>query len=156
MAKKEHSYPITIKWIGNSGTGTQSYTSYSRNHEIAVPGKMVLPASSDPSFRGDSSRYNPEELLVASISSCHMLWYLHLCSVNGIVVVSYEDHAVGIMQEEADGTGRFSDTLLRPRVVISKGDPVKAEALHHEAHKSCFVAQSLNFPVRCEGKIVTE
>jgi organic hydroperoxide reductase OsmC/OhrA len=154
MATKEHNYSVKMTWTGNLNSGTSSYTAYSRNYEISVKGKPLLPGSSDPAFRGDASRYNPEELLVASISACHMLWYLHLCAVNGIIVTDYEDQPVGIMHEEENGSGRFTEAVIRPRVVIKEGDFRKAESLHEEAHQLCFVAQSLNFPVRCEGKIV--
>ena len=108
-----------------------------------------MEGSSDPAFRGDAQRYNPEELLVASLSSCHMLWYLHLCAVNGVVVIGYEDAASGTMQETDSGSGSFAKVELKPRVTIaSSSDPVKAEALHEEAHKNCFVANSVNFPVQ--------
>jgi organic hydroperoxide reductase OsmC/OhrA len=153
---KKHQYSLQMNWIGNTGTGTASYNSYSRNHEYKVPGKPVLAGSSDPAFKGDPSRYNPEELLVASLSSCHMLWFLHLCSVAGIVVISYEDQPAATMEEDAYGAGRFTDAVLRPRVVIAGGDPEKATALHHKAHEFCFIAQSVNFPVRCEGTITVE
>jgi organic hydroperoxide reductase OsmC/OhrA len=150
---KEHHYAVQMKWTGNTGEGTQSYTSYSRNHEISAPGKPVLAGSSDPAFRGDSSRYSPEELLVASISSCHMLWYLHFCAVNGVVVIRYEDDPVSTMLEDANGAGRFSEVTLRPFVVIRSGDRITAETLHQQAHQFCFIAQSLNFPVHCSSRI---
>jgi organic hydroperoxide reductase OsmC/OhrA len=153
---KKHQYSLQMNWVGNTGEGSASYNSYSRNHEYKVPGKPVLAGSSDPAFKGDPSRYNPEELLVASLSSCHMLWFLHLCSVNGIVVTSYEDRPVATMEEDANGAGRFTDAVLKPHVVITSGDPEKATALHHQAHEFCFIAQSVNFPVRCEGTITVE
>lgn len=137
-----------MRWTGNLGSGTSGYTDYSRNHRYQAPGKPEIPGSSDPSFRGDPSRYNPEELLVASLSSCHMLWYLHLCAVNGIVVTHYEDDAHGVMQETADGGGRFTEVTLRPAVTITSGDKKElALALHLEANKLCFIANSCNFPV---------
>src|SRR5580698_5738500 len=137
--QKEHRYSLAIKWTGNKGTGTSSYRSYDRSYQVEVENKPGIPGSSDPAFRGDPTRYNPEELLVASISSCHMLWYLHLCAVNGIVVVRYEDEPVSTLLEDPGGTGRFTEVTLRPLVVIKTGDGVKAQALHHEAHKFCFV-----------------
>ena len=141
---RQHQYAVSIAWTGNDGDGTKSYRSYRRDHEIAVAGKPPIPASSDPSFRGDRARYNPEELLVASLSSCQMLWYLHLCSVNGIVVLEYRDDAEGTMQEEDDGAGAFVRVVLKPRVTIAKGgDRVKALALHEQAHHLCFIAQTL-------------
>jgi organic hydroperoxide reductase OsmC/OhrA len=156
MKNKDHRYSVHLKWTGAQGSGTQSYTAYSRNHEFTAAGKDVLPGSSDPGFRGDPSRYNPEELLVASISSCHMLWFLHLCAVGGVVIVSYEDDPVAIMQEDETGAGKFVDVLLRPRVVIRHGDITTLERLHTRANEMCFVAQSLNFTVRCEGSAVRE
>ncbi len=152
MAKKEHHYSLTMTWTGNTGEGTRSYQSYSRNHVYSSEGKPEIPGSSDPSFRGDPKRYNPEELLVATLSSCHMLWYLHLCSANGIVIESYEDKPVGIMVEEENGTGYFTEVILKPLVLISKGDVAKANELHHQAHDMCFIANSVKFPVKCEAK----
>ena len=111
----------------------------------------MITGRADPAFRGDATRHNPEELFVASLSSCHMLWYLHLCAVNGIVVTGYVDDPIGKMEESAKGSGRFTDVLLRPQVTIGAGGDVKlAERLHEEAHKFCFIANSVNFPVRCE------
>ena len=145
---KEHHYKTTITWVGNQGTGTSNYRAYSRNHDIAIAGKQVIPASSDPSFRGDPSRYNPEELLVSSLSGCHMLWYLHLCSVNGVIVVDYKDEATGIMEESDDGNGRFKEVTLHPMVTVTDATMVqKANSLHHEANKLCYIANSCNFPI---------
>src|SRR5262245_27862049 len=110
-----HTYEIRITWIGNRGSGTSSYTAYSRDHEIAIAGKAApLPGSSDHSFRGDAARYNPEELLVSSLSACHMLWFLHLCADAGISIVSYEDAAHGVMRENPDGSGNFVEVVLKP------------------------------------------
>ena len=153
---RQHQYAVRIAWTGNDGTGTQSYRSYRRDHDITVAGKPSIPGSSDPAFRGDPTRYNPEELLVASLSSCHMLWYLHLCAVNGIVVLDYRDDAAGTMQEEDDGGGAFVGVVLKPRVAIAKGgDRGKALALHEEAHHLCFVARSVRFPVEVAPEITT-
>ncbi|MGH7105310.1 MAG: OsmC family protein [Acetobacteraceae bacterium] len=151
---KQHQYAVSIAWTGNDGSGTQSYRGYRRDHEIAAAGKPPIPGSSDPSFRGDRARYNPEELLVASLSSCHMLWYLHLCSVNGIVVLEYRDDADGTMQEEDGGAGAFIRVVLKPRVTIAKGgDRGKALALHEEAHHLCFIARSVRFPVEVAAQV---
>lgn len=150
----DHTYTVTITWTGNRGTGTSAYRAYDRRHEIAALGKPIIPASSDAAFRGDASRYNPEELLVASLSSCHMLWYLHLCAVNGIVVTSYEDCAEGTMNEQPGGEGRFSEVVLAPEIILAPGSDVeRARALHHEANAKCFIANSVNFPVRHEPVI---
>jgi organic hydroperoxide reductase OsmC/OhrA len=150
MAEREHTYELQVQWQGNLGQGTSSYTAYSRSHELSAPGKPVIAGSSDPAFRGDRSRYNPEELLVGSLSTCHMLWYLHLCAEAGVVVTHYEDHPIGTMIESARG-GRFKQVTLRPRVRIAKGSDAKlAMKVHHKAHDACFIANSVNFPVTCE------
>jgi organic hydroperoxide reductase OsmC/OhrA len=121
---------------------------------MAVAGKALILGSSDPAFRGDGTRWNPEELLVASLSSCHQLWYLHLCADAGVVVVAYVDEAVGVMEEASDGGGQFVSVTLRPRVVIaSGGDLEKAHSLHEAAHEKCFIARSVQFPVNCEATI---
>ncbi|MGN6394596.1 MAG: OsmC family protein [Mucilaginibacter sp.] len=145
---KQHDYKAIITWTGNTGNGTADYRGYERSHEISIPGKPIIPASSDPSFRGDKARYNPEEMLVASLSSCHMLWYLHLCSVAGVVVLEYSDEATGIMTETADGGGYFKEVTLRPKVTVADNAMIeKANELHHEANNKCFIANSVNFPV---------
>lgn len=151
---KEHHYNTQLVWTGNKGEGTANYRAYDRDHVLSVKGKPDIPGSSDPSFRGNPQRYNPEELLVSTLSSCHMLWYLHLCAVNGVVVVDYRDEARGTMIETADGGGHFSEVILRPVVIVAgEGMLEKAGALHHEANKLCFIANSVNFPVRHEPTI---
>lgn len=155
MTGKTHTYTITTTWTGNTGQGTASYRAYSRDHIYSAAGKPDIPGSSDPAFRGDAKRYNPEELLVASLSSCHMLWYLHLCAEGGVNVVAYRDDPVGTMVEDAIKGGYFTKVVLHPKVTIAKGsDPAKARELHHPAHAKCFVANSVNFPVDCEPEIV--
>ncbi|HEY0263471.1 MAG TPA: OsmC family protein [Granulicella sp.] len=153
---KQHTYRIQTNWAGNDGPGTTDYRSYRRDFTLTAAGKPTIPGSSDPAFRGDPTRYNPEELLVASLSSCHMLWYLHLCAVSGVVVLDYQDEAIGTMDESTNGSGNFSQVLLRPKVRIT--DPQtesKARELHEEAHKLCFIARSVNFPVNIEPEILT-
>lgn len=151
---KQHRYTTRVEWTGNDGTGTQNYRSYRRDHVVSASNKPPIAASSDPAFRGDPSRYNPEELLVASLSGCHMLWYLHLCSVNAIVVTDYRDDAEGFMNETPDGAGEFVRVVLRPHVTIAAGgDAAKARALHTEAHRFCFIARSVKFPVEHEPEI---
>jgi organic hydroperoxide reductase OsmC/OhrA len=151
---KQHTYTIRVDWTGNDGQGTKSYRSYRRDHVLSSEGKPQILGSSDPSFRGDAVRYNPEELLVAALSSCHMLSYLHLCAINQVIVEDYWDAAAGIMEERADGSGRFIRALLRPRVTIAAGsNQAKAEGLHHEAHEKCFIANSVNFPVELQPEI---
>jgi organic hydroperoxide reductase OsmC/OhrA len=154
---KEHRYEPQIEWTGNRGEGTKTYRGYGRDHVVWVAGKAQIPCSSDPAFRGDASRYNPEELLVASLSACHMLWYLHLCSSNGVIVIAYRDAPSGWMQEEADGAGQFTRVLLRPVVHLAhSSDAGKAHHLHEEAHRRCFIARSVNFPVEIEPTIGAE
>lgn len=157
MKNKEHTYEIVVKWTGNLGKGTKRYTAYSRNHEIKATDKPLILGSSDPSFRGDPTRYNPEDLFVSTLSSCHMLWFLHLCAVNKITVVAYEDHAQGIMKEEENGSGRFKKVTLYPKIVIKEADKIAlAESLHHQAHEYCFIANSVNFEVGCEPTTTIE
>ncbi len=152
---KEHNYTVEINWTGNSGQGTRGYRDYSRNHEIAAPGKPIVPGSSDPAFRGDVTRYNPEEFLVASLSTCHMLSYLHLCAVNGVVVEAYTDKPTGVMKEKTGGSGVFTDVTLHPEVTISaESDERKAMALHDDAHHLCFIANSVNFPVKHQARVI--
>ena len=153
---KDHAYTVTVTWTGNTGRGASSYRDYERSHVIEIIGKPPIPASSDPAFRGDTARYNPEELLVASLSSCHMLWYLHLCSTAGIAVQAYQDVAEGVMIEDAAGGGRFKEVVLQPEITLPVGaDQARAAALHGAAHAKCFIANSVNFPVRCEPVFLT-
>src|SRR5512134_3003460 len=134
---RTHSYEVRVRWTGNRGTGTSGYRDYGRDHLIEAGTKPAIEGSSDPAFRGDAQRYNPEELLVASVSACHMLWYLHLCAAASVAVTGY-----------ADGSGRFTGVVLRPRITLSAGaDRDRATALHAEAHRSCFIANSVTFPI---------
>ncbi len=147
---KQHLYKTMIEWTGNRGEGTSAYRAYDRDHRISVDGKPAIEASSDPAFMGDPSRYNPEELFLSSLSSCHMLWYLHLCSDHGIVVLSYKDEATGTMVEE-EGGGRFTAVTLHPVITINDEAMIeKANELHGLANRSCFIANSCNFPVKHE------
>ncbi len=151
---KQHLYQVRVDWTGNDGEGTKTYKGYRRDHIIFAEGKLPIQGSSDPSFRGNRARYNPEELLVASLSSCHMLWYLHLCAANHVTVLDYKDAASGVMQENEDGSGEFMGVTLRPQIMISAGDDrAKALALHGEAHHLCFIARSVKFPVEIAPEI---
>jgi organic hydroperoxide reductase OsmC/OhrA len=151
---RRHSYTVTVTWTGNTGKGTIGYRDYERSHDISVSGKSNILGSSDPAFRGDRTRWNPEELLVASLSACHKLWYLHLCAEGGVVVEAYVDEATGVMEESTDGSGHFVEVTLRPKVRVVPGtDRVKAHSLHEAAHSKCFIARSVNFPVACEPVI---
>lgn len=155
MAGKQHIYSCSVTWTGNTGSGTSRYNSYSRDYIVASSGKPQIAGSSDPAFRGDPKRYNPEDLLVVALSSCHMLSYLHLAAVGGVIVTAYVDEAGGVMTQDAKGSGAFTRVTLRPRVTIAAGgDSAKARELHHAAHEVCFIANSVNFPVDCEPEIV--
>jgi organic hydroperoxide reductase OsmC/OhrA len=152
---RKHRYEVEVVWTGNCGSGTSAFTTYDRDHELRVPGKPVIAGSSDQTFRGDTARWNPEELLVASLSACHKLWYLHLCADAGVVVTSYVDKAEGIMIEEDGGEGQFAGVVLRPQVTISsKSDAGLAKRLHEAAHEKCFIARSVAFPVTHEAVVV--
>jgi organic hydroperoxide reductase OsmC/OhrA len=149
--QKQHQYQLTTVWTGNNGTGTSDYRAYSRNHEVVMEGKANILGSSDPAFRGDSTRHNPEDLLVASLSACHMLWFLHLCADAGIIVLEYVDHATGVMEEAPDGSGHFTSVTLHPSVTVADATMIEtANALHAKAHGFCFIARSVNFPVNHE------
>ncbi|MDO4693432.1 MAG: OsmC family protein [Eikenella sp.] len=150
-----HRYRTTVTWIGNRGQGTTAYTAYDRDFTASAAGKPDIAGSADPAFRGDAGRWNPEDLLLAAASACHKLWYLHLCAVNGIVVLAYTDHAEAAMDEgDAERPGRFVSATLRPQVTIAAGGNADlALALHEQAHHACFIANSLNFPVHCETEI---
>ncbi|TRZ93311.1 MAG: OsmC family peroxiredoxin [Rhodocyclaceae bacterium] len=152
---KQHTYATRTEWTGNLGEGTTNYSAYTRDHVITVAGRPQLLGSSDPAFRGDASRWNPEDLLVASLSSCHMLWYLHLCAQAKISVLAYHDDAEGTMVEDVGGGGRFTQVVLRPVATLAAGgDAVRAAVLHEDAHRLCFIANSVNFPVLIEPNVV--
>ena len=146
-----HHYKIHVGWSDKAGTA--AYSAYKRDHVLHIDGKPDLAMSADPTFRGDLARHNPEELLVASLSSCHMLWYLALCAMHGISVTAYEDNATGTLTE-AEG-GRFVEVTLNPKVTLATGDAEKARQLHEIAHQKCFVANSVNFPVAVMPEIIT-
>jgi len=152
---RTHHYHLSLRWTGNLGTGTSAYRAYSRNHELSGAGKSApIGGSSDPAFRGDPARYNPEELLLGALSACHMLAYLHLCADAGIVVTDYASDAEGEMAENRDGSGQFTRVTLRPRMIITDAARIAdAAALHHRAHELCFIARSVNFPVAVEPEI---
>jgi len=150
---RTHQYAVSVAWTGNRGSGTSGYREFDRDHTIDADGPPRILGSSDPAFRGDPSRWNPEQLLVASLSECHMLWYLHLCADAGVVVTDYTDDARGTMAEDREG-GRFVEVTLAPRVTVAENRMVDtALALHETAHKRCFIANSVNFPVRHEPAV---
>lgn len=146
---KQHSYAATITWTGNKGEGTTDYRAYERSHTIQMTGKPDIAGSSDAPFRGDITKHNPEDMLLASLSSCHMLWYLHLCADAGIVVTNYVNNATGILVETPGSGGHFSEVSLHPVVTITDETRIaEANALHDKAHKFCFISNSVNFPVK--------
>jgi organic hydroperoxide reductase OsmC/OhrA len=151
----EHSYEVSVEWQGNRGTGTSDYRSYGREHVVRAEGKHPLEGSADPTFHGNADRWNPEELLLAALSQCHLLSYLHVAASHGVVVTAYTDSASGIMEQTHDGGGHFVSATLRPVVTIAGGDAELAERLHAEASSKCFIAASVNFPVRHEPTILT-
>ena len=155
---KTHHYQTKVVWTGNEGSGTSSYKAYNRNHTISVTGKSApILGSSDPAFRGDKTRYNPEEMLLASLSACHLLWYLHLCSIHDVVVIEYIDQATGVMEETENGSGRFTEVVLHPSITVEKENMIaKAITLHHEANQMCFIANSCNFSVKHAPHVVAK
>ena len=151
---REHRYSLRLDWEGNRGSGTSNYTAYGREHKFSAPGKTPIAGSADPMFRGDPARWNPEELLVASLASCHQLWYLHLAADAGIVVIAYHDQPAGTMVEDAARGGWFTRVVLKPVVTIRDGDDVAlATSLHQRAHHMCFIANSVDFDVLVEPTI---
>ena len=152
---RTHDYTAQIVWTGDRGTGTQSYRGYDRTWRITTPGKPPVECSNDPLLGGDPARPNPEDLLLSSLAACHMLWYLHLASSAGIVVRAYEDNPVGVGETGPRGEGRFIQAVLRPKITIARGaDRAAADALHEQIHEYCFIARSVNFPVRCEASYI--
>ncbi len=144
----EHDYTARVVWTGNRGQGTATYKGYDRTWQIETPGKQVVHCSNDPLLGGDPTLHNPEDLLIASLSSCHMLWYLHLASDAGIAVIAYQDDPLAVGETERGGAGRFLRATLRPQITVPEGTDLSvADAIHHEIHKTCYIARSVNFPV---------
>ena len=144
----QHNYAITVTWTGNTGEGTLGYRAYERSHSIIAQNKSAILGSSDPFFRGDKTMYNPEDLLVSSLSACHMLSYLHLCAAGGIIVTAYIDHATGTMVETSNGGGYFTEVTLNPIVTVTESSMIEhANELHKKANELCFIASSVKFPV---------
>jgi organic hydroperoxide reductase OsmC/OhrA len=148
----DHSFAVRVDWRGNLGVGTADYKSYSRDHVVSSAGNPDIEGSSDRAFRGSPDRWNPEEMLIAALSQCHMLSYLHVAATNGIVVIGYTDDAVGVMRQVGDG-GHFTSVTLRPVVTIGSGDPERALELHAKANELCFIASSVNFEVTHEPHV---
>ncbi|WP_159017439.1 OsmC family protein [Cognatiluteimonas profundi] len=155
MGQHTHRYHAELDWTGNLGAGTSRYDAYARDYSVRMPGKPELHGSADPLFRGDPTRHNPEDLLLASITSCHLLSYLALCARHRISVLAYSDRAEAVMQTTADGGGRFVSATLHPHVVVEDAAQVeRAMALHEKAHALCFIASSCNFPITHEATVV--
>ena len=151
---REHRYALRSVWTGNRGTGTSGYRDYDRSVTISLAGKPDLQASSDKPFRGDPAKWNPEDLLLAALSECHLLSYLHACVEAGVVVESYSDEATGLMTEDGRGGGAFTEVVLHPRVVVAEAFMIPAaQAAHAQAHDWCFIANSVNFPVRHDAEV---
>jgi organic hydroperoxide reductase OsmC/OhrA len=152
----EHRYALTVAWTGNTGQGTSAYRGYRRTHTVVADGPPELPGSADPTFHGDRDRWNPEQLLLASLAQCHMLSYLHVCVGAGVVVTDYVDRATGSMRTEADGSGRFTEVTLHPEVTVADDSMVDAATrAHRRAHELCFIANSVGFEVRHEPVVRT-
>jgi organic hydroperoxide reductase OsmC/OhrA len=153
---KQHDYTARIVWTGNRGEGTKTYRGYDRTWDVATLGKPVIHCSNDPLLGGDAALPNPEDLLLSSLSACHMLWYLHLASVAGITVLSYQDDPVGVGETGPNGAGRFLRATLKPLIVVRAGDDLaEADAIHHRVHEFCFIARSVNFPIRYDATYAT-
>jgi organic hydroperoxide reductase OsmC/OhrA len=150
----EHHYTTVITWTGNKGTGTSGYQAYERAHTIQIDGKPDILGSSDAPFCGDTTRHNPEDMLIASLSTCHMLWYLHLCADAGVIVTDYTDRTTGVMVQVAGGGGHFQEVTLHPVVTVADESMIeRAHNLHKMAHEKCFIANSVNFPVKQEPEV---
>jgi organic hydroperoxide reductase OsmC/OhrA len=150
----DHRYALTVAWTGNTGAGTTTYRGYRRDHTVTAEGPPELLGSSDRTFHGDRERWNPEQLLLAALAQCHLLSYLHVCVEAGVVVTAYVDRATGSMRTEADGGGRFTEVVLHPAVTVADEAMVEtATRAHHRAHELCFIAGSVNFPVRHEPEV---
>lgn len=148
----EHEYTSRVTWTGNRGQGTQTYGGYDRTWQVQTPGKPVIECSNDPLLGGDPTLHNPEDLLISALSSCHMLWYLHLASEAGIVVQGYHDNPLAVGESQPSGAGRFLRATLRPEITVSKGtDLALADAVHRKIHKFCYIARSVNFPVEYQA-----
>jgi len=155
--KRQHNYSATIKWTGNKGKGTLNYKEFERGYTISINNKPNILGSSDPAFLGDKTKHNPEELLLASLSSCHMLWYLHLCSESNVIITTYIDNPIGIMIEKQNGSGKFSEVILKPIVVVKEKSMIeKAIKLHAKANELCFIANSVNFKILHNPSCSTE
>jgi organic hydroperoxide reductase OsmC/OhrA len=150
----EHTYQLTTTWTGNRGLSTTGYRDYDRSVTVEVIGKPVLLGSADKPFRGDAARWNPEDLLLAALSQCHLLSYLHACVTRRVVVTGYTDRASGVIVLDGRGGGAFREAVLRPLVVVTEASMTEAaREAHVLAHGWCFIANSVNFPIRVEPTV---
>ncbi|WP_425861831.1 OsmC family protein [Arthrobacter sp. TWP1-1] len=156
MALNQHHYEVNVLWTGNTGTGTSNYRDYGRDHSVTAVGLPLLLGSADRTFHGDRERWNPEQLLVTALAQCHMLSYLHVAVLHGVVITQYEDTATGTMVMNRDGSGQFESVVLNPKIQVA--DPATEQlalSLHAEASAKCFIARSVNFPVRHEPGLLS-
>src|SRR5690606_36510950 len=151
----KHEYSVKVTWTGNCGQGTSDYKSYNRDHVVSIESKSDILGSSDPAFRGDKTKHNPEELFVSSLSTCHMLWYLHLCAQWGVEVTETVDNAIGVKEEDSTGSGRYVKVTLQPMVTVTEASMIsEANKMHKRTNELCFIANAVNFPVGHKPKTV--
>ncbi len=154
---KQHYYKLNVEWTGNKGTGTSHYKAYERSHTISIEGKPTLECSSDAPFLGDITKYNPEDFMLCSLATCHMLWYLHLCADEGIIVTQYTDTPTATLTQDETGAGKFTEVVLHPKVIVANASMIeKAIALHSKANSFCFMANSVNFKIKHEQECIAK
>lgn len=157
MAKKQkmtfkHTFKAEANWTSKKDITDSSKRFYNKSHQVKIEGKPILDVSAAKAFKGDPELYNPEDLLLSSLVSCHMMSYLYVCSQNGIEVLEYSDNAEAALEVNPDGSGRFVEVKLFPKVKISNPDQIElALNLHFKANQLCFIANSCNFPVLHEA-----
>jgi organic hydroperoxide reductase OsmC/OhrA len=150
MMHHEHHYKLTAVWHGNKGEGTKNVRAYDRSHTVSIAGKPDQFLTTDNAAVGDKTKLNPEDLLVTAVASCHMLSYLYVCALEGVVITSYRDNATGIMIENETSAGSFKEVTLNPECEVAKESMIeRAIELHHKAHEMCYIANSVNFEVKC-------
>ncbi len=140
----KHLFKAALNWSKDNGKSIR----YTKNHTISFEGKEALTISAAKAFKGDPSLHNPEDLLLSSLMSCHMMSYLYICAQHQIEVIDYQDQAIATLETNENGSGRFIEVRLNPQVTISNGEQIAlANTLHHQAHQLCFIANSCNFPI---------
>lgn len=144
----KHLFKAAINWTSKQNPPDSTKRFYSKSHQIKIEGKPVLEVSAAKAFKGDPELYNPEDLLLSSLVSCHMMSYLYVCSQNGIEVLEYSDNAEATLEVSPNGSGRFVAAKLYPKVKILNPEQIQlALDLHQKANELCFIANSCNFPV---------